>query len=627
MSAGNGPLARGFGVLRADSGHPVSTTGYHPSPARIAGGCSAHLQARRIGSGRPVSTRNEPVDQKEALVTTSTPMGMMDSVRRRRRRRLVGAVAAGAITTVDLVGAFIPRTVVEEGQIERIVGLSTSANARVLLALLGGVSLLLVRGVRLGQRRAWALVVAIGVVSALAQIFRDGTALSAAVCLVATAYLLVDQSAYRIPGRSFSPRWLVLPGVVAVLILAGIGLFEHADGLPDMTAAQTAGVVFRGLLFLPQQITAETAAADEFLDSLRPIGAILILSLAAALVSASRPSKTDLRMSDDDAKFFAAHGRSSSAPLASLPGNHVLRLSDSVRVGGRLAAGAYVAIGSPAAVDGDDEAAISLFVERCDHWGVVPAIVDADEVAANAATGIGFQSLKIGEEAFIDLAGFSLAGKARANVRHSATRAERDGLTVIHYAASDRTQAIDDDLRAINDAWLATKHGPELGFTLGRLDLDVLDRCEMYLALDANGSAVAFTTWMPYAGGSCAVLDLMRRGSTAPPGVMELLISKGLAGLEERGYTTASLGGVPLASTTEREGRLQQVMEWMYDNAGSVYEAKGLFAFKRKFAPRWEPMFLLYPSGADLARVAAAIGRAFLPSAPSIRRRPKTADQ
>lgn len=557
----------------------------------------------------------------------TTPPSPMQSVRKRRLRRLVGAVAAGAIATVDLIGAFIPRTVVEQGEIERAVGLSTAANARILLAVLGALSLLIVRGVRIGQRRAWAVAIGIGALSVPAHFFRDGTAASSAVCLVATALLLVDHSSYRVPGRGLTVGWLVFPVAVAVGAMVGIGMFEHAEGLPDLSIAGSAEAAARGLLFLPQRVTAVTPAADAFLDSLRVGGALIGLVVLAALFTASRPSRADRTVQKDDARFFAAHGRSSAAPLAALSGNHVVRLSDSVRVGGRLAAGAFVSIGPPVASDGDDATALAMFIAQCERWGVVPAIVDADEAVADVGTRVGFRRLKIGEEAFIDLATFSVAGKALANVRHSATRAEKDGLTVVRYGKPDRTSALDQDLVAINDAWLATKHGPELGFTLGRLDLERLDQYEMYLAIDSVGTAVAFTTWMPFAAGSGAVLDLMRRSGSAPPGVMELLISRGLTGLRDLGYTKASLGGVPLASTTEREGHIQHLMAWLYDNAGSVYEAKGLFAFKRKFDPRWEPMFLLYPDGADLGRVAVAIGRAFLPDLPPLRSRRAMADR
>ena len=44
-----------------------------------------------------------------------------------------------------------------------------------------------------------------------------------------------------------------------------------------------------------------------------------------------------------------------------------------------------------------------------------------------------------------------------------------------------------------------------------------------------------------------------------------------------------------------------------------MYDAQGLFRFKDKFDPRWEPMWLAYSRRADLPRVALAAARLFLP--------------
>src|SRR5581483_6960522 len=125
---------------------------------------------------------------------------------------------------------------------------------------------------------------------------------------------------------------------------------------------------------------------------------------------------------------------------------------------------------------------------------------------------------------------------------------------------------------------------------------------------------VAFVTWLSYSAGEAAVLDLMRRAEDCPPGTMELLVTRSLEDLRQRGYRSASLGGVPIASTTGRAGPIERALGWVYEHGGTIYEAKGLFAFKRKFDPRWEPIFLLFPSGGDLPRIATAVGRAFVPS-------------
>ena len=94
---------------------------------------------------------------------------------------------------------------------------------------------------------------------------------------------------------------------------------------------------------------------------------------------------------------------------------------------------------------------------------------------------------------------------------------------------------------------------------------------------------------------------------------MELLITRSMEAFRAAGRREISLGGIPLASATDRTGRIEQAAGWLFEHSGAVYDAKGLFSFKKKFAPDWEPLYLIYPTRTDLPRVAFAIGQAFLP--------------
>jgi phosphatidylglycerol lysyltransferase len=102
---------------------------------------------------------------------------------------------------------------------------------------------------------------------------------------------------------------------------------------------------------------------------------------------------------------------------------------------------------------------------------------------------------------------------------------------------------------------------------------------------------------------------------------MELVILTALESFRDRGLKEASLNGIPLAHV-ERPGideeddqsRLREALRWLYEHGGAVYEAKNLFRFKAKFAPRWEPMYLVYPQSANLARIATTVGLAYLPT-------------
>jgi lysylphosphatidylglycerol synthetase-like protein (DUF2156 family) len=45
----------------------------------------------------------------------------------------------------------------------------------------------------------------------------------------------------------------------------------------------------------------------------------------------------------------------------------------------------------------------------------------------------------------------------------------------------------------------------------------------------------------------------------------------------------------------------------LFENLNAFYGYKNLFQFKKKFAPRWEGRYLVYPHGSDLPRIAAAM--------------------
>jgi len=105
------------------------------------------------------------------------------------------------------------------------------------------------------------------------------------------------------------------------------------------------------------------------------------------------------------------------------------------------------------------------------------------------------------------------------------------------------------------------------------------------------------------------VLDLMRKRKDAVAGTMDFLLSHSLMQLKEMQYAEASLANAPLASVTAPRRRLEKGVALLFENMNAFYGYKNLFQFKKKFAPRWEGRYLVYPKGADLPRVAYALAR------------------
>src|SRR4029453_9507709 len=88
---------------------------------------------------------------------------------------------------------------------------------------------------------------------------------------------------------------------------------------------------------------------------------------------------------------------------------------------------------------------------------------------------LGLQLRKLGEEARVPLADFSLTGGNRSPLRHAVNRMERDGVRFELVPTEDVPRLLD-AMQRLSDDWLAHKHTREKRFSLGRFDRDYLAR-------------------------------------------------------------------------------------------------------------------------------------------------------
>ena len=220
---------------------------------------------------------------------------------------------------------------------------------------------------------------------------------------------------------------------------------------------------------------------------------------------------------------------------------------------------------------------------------------------------LGLRSLKIAEEAILDLQAFSLAGGKRANLRAMVNKVLKCGMSVRAYdRKSAPDPALDEQLEAISQEWLAEKALGEMGFTLGRFSLEALEGIPVFLAMIGD-NVEAFCSWLPYQNGRAVVLDLMRKRKEAVAGTMDVLLAHSLLQLQATGIAQASLANAPLANVSEPRGPLEKGVALLFEHMNAFYGYKNLFQFKKKFAPRWEGRYLVYPTGADLPGVAYAL--------------------
>jgi len=97
---------------------------------------------------------------------------------------------------------------------------------------------------------------------------------------------------------------------------------------------------------------------------------------------------------------------------------------------------------------------------------------------------------------------------------------------------------------------------------------------------------------------------------------MEFLIGSSAAAFRDEGARVMSLSGAPLAHDYPAgAGMIAQLSDKLAEALEPVYGFRSLHRFKEKFHPRYETLYLLYRDEADLARIGAALTRAYLPEA------------
>jgi lysylphosphatidylglycerol synthetase-like protein (DUF2156 family) len=287
----------------------------------------------------------------------------------------------------------------------------------------------------------------------------------------------------------------------------------------------------------------------------------------------------------------ARWGRQSASPFLLGEDRVVVRLSGAA-VAGYVRRGRWAVLATDvAAPPWARERVLDELLQRLKQDRMRPVFTCVSE--AEPYESRGMHAMPIAEDAVIDLTSFSLKGKRMANIRHSVSAAKRAGLTVEPWSPE-----LAEGVADVSKAWLSTKHGGEMGFTLGRFDPEEISSTDCRVAVNSSGKAVGFVTWHHHDGGRGRVLDIMRRSPDAPNPTIDLLIAESLLGFAEAGLREGSLACVPLS-----RGKM----------AERLYPTASLRRYKDKFNPNWEPRWLVVPSRRQLPGGLAAVARSYVP--------------
>jgi phosphatidylglycerol lysyltransferase len=295
----------------------------------------------------------------------------------------------------------------------------------------------------------------------------------------------------------------------------------------------------------------------------------------------------------------------------------------------RVIAGIALTLGVPVGPGGQRKAAFAEFTRFCAGHGWTPCFYSVPQDLRDHAASLGWGSVEVAQETVLPLAALSFRGKKFQDVRTAMNNAAKAGIRAEWTTYAAAPFSVLAQIQEISEEWVADKKMPEMGFTLGSLDELNDPDVRLLLAIDGDHRVHAVASWLPVHRNGIIegwTLDFMRRRSTGFRAGMEFLIASAALSLKAEGYGFISLSGAPLARPRQvppgapasadppSTGGLNRLLDWLGATLEPVYGFRSLLAFKAKFQPRYEPLYLLYPDAAALPAIGNAVTRAYLPT-------------
>jgi lysylphosphatidylglycerol synthetase-like protein (DUF2156 family) len=573
----------------------------------------------------------QPAPSERTTTVGSWPSGdpfplNIDRLQSQRHQRTVRRWASGLIFLVGLINVVVTASPPLRSRLHAvltILPLGVAQSAAAITAVAGIGMIMMARGLRRGQRRAWFFAVAALAITIVAHLARGGSAISSVLAAALLVLLIVQRQHFqastdRSSFRSALPR-LALIGAAAVLAGA-VGLEasparHHLPGFGVLLIACVERLFAQYNISLPDRV-------DDFIDPvLASIGASIIVSV---LYLVTRPV-VDRRLSQQ--------GTSAERRLAELRAREIVRrhghgtldyfaLRDDKQFffyrDSLVAYAVYggVALISPDPIGPESERTevFSTFRSYAEAHGWTIGVMAAGEEWLPIYRAAGLHYLYLGDEAIVDCATFSLEGGRMKGLRQACTRLARNGYTVEFLDPSEiEPERVTDIVELIS---MLRRGEGERGFSmmLGRLFNPKDKGLLLTVVYGPDGKPAAVCQFVPSPAINGYSLDLMRRDpGDHPNGLIDFALCSTIEHLREGKASGLSLNFAAFRSVLDGErgdGTFTRVERWAIKRLSGILPIESLWTFNAKYHPKWLPRHLVYPAAESFVPVVAAVLRA-----------------
>jgi phosphatidylglycerol lysyltransferase len=267
-----------------------------------------------------------------------------------------------------------------------------------------------------------------------------------------------------------------------------------------------------------------------------------------------------------------------------------------------------IVLGDPVGPKKQIKLAITKFQTFCLEHGWRLSFFQCSTKYLDKFKVLGFEKIKIGSEAIVDIENFNLDGPKKKDFRNRLRKIEKLGYSIKVYS-DDVDDTTFEKLKIVSDEWLDEPNRIERGFSLGYFSRQYLNESKIMTVENDQGSIVAFINLIYSCKEDQITIDLMRKCKDAPSGVMDYIFVKAILELKERGFKSLSLGLAPMSGFQENEkvSFTESAVHTIFKRLNFLFNYEGLKVFKDKFATSWEPKYLVYQNLPQLPMLALSI--------------------
>lgn len=542
------------------------------------------------------------------------------SLRRDRSVRNRASIAIALAGVANVISAVTPPLRNRLNLLLQVVPLAVPQIAAALVGLSGLALLALAWGVRKGQRQAWMVSVVLLASTAVLHLVKGVELDESLLSFLILAYLGSARhsfgTAVDLPSRRFALIWLGLgTAVTSVLATAGLEIFFVLDTVRNPLSIGRAylAVVERMIgdrsIPLPHRLNAFLSPTLEFLGV--GITAVALFLACRSVVARRRYQSAfaDRRTRD----LVRIHGAGTLDYFALRHDKQAFFYGETVVTYG-VYAGVCLVSPDPIGPDRERVDAWNAFREFADGNGWMVAVLGAGTSWLPVYERAGMRSLYVGDEAVVEVRGFSLEGGRYKSLRQAVNRIANHGYSVSFHDPASIDAALADKLRGLSG--ISRRGDVERGFsmTLGRMFHPEDDGLLLAVAEDREGQAVAFCQFVPSPSIDGYSLDVMRRDDgDHPNGLFDYLIVSTIRHLAEEGYSGLGLNFATMRAVLAGEsgsGFFTRLRCWVLLRLSRSMQIESLWRFNAKYDPTWVARYVVYGGYQELLPVGIAIVRA-----------------